>query len=109
MSDCISREVLLDMFEDEDADVCESHPDGYSKWGFSYEAVRKVVKNIPSADVAPAVHGQWVEREDGFGETCYVCSRCAEEWVLIDGAPIENNMYYCPQCGAKMDEKAVTL
>lgn len=61
--------------------------------------------DILSADVAPVVHGRWMEREDGFGGTCYMCSRCAEEWALNDGAPTENNMYYCPQCGAKMDEE----
>lgn len=105
MADCISRDALLMAFEDADADVCENYPDGYSKWGFSYKTVRKVVKNTPSADVAPVVHGRWMELEDGFGGTCYMCSRCAEEWALNDGAPTENNMYYCPQCGAKMDEE----
>lgn len=99
MSDCISREVLLDMFEDEDADVCESHPDGYSKWGFSYEAVRKVVKNIPSADVAPVVYGEWGCYEP-FSDG-YRCSNCK--------LTHRNCTTYCPNCGAKMDEKAVTL
>lgn len=55
MSDYISREVLLDMFENADADVCESYPDGYSRWGFSYKTMREVIKNIPSADVALVV------------------------------------------------------
>lgn len=61
--------------------------------------------DILSADVAPVVHGRWMERDDGFGGTCYVCSKCAEEWSLIDGTPMENNMCYCPRCGAKMDEE----
>ena len=56
-------------------------------------------------DAVPVVHGRWIKLEDGFGGTCYMCSRCAEEWALNDGAPTENNMYYCPQCGAKMDEE----
>lgn len=105
MADYISRDALLMAFENADVDVRESYPAGYSEWGFSHTVVREVVKNTPAADVAPVVHGRWMEREDGFEGTLYVCSRCAEEWTLIDGAPMENNMCYCPQCGAKMDEE----
>ena len=69
------------------------------------ETCRWATRPRTNADVAPVVHGRWMEREDGFGGTYYMCSRCAEEWTLNDGAPTENNMYYCPQCGAKMDEE----
>ena len=48
--------------------------------------------------------GRWVEEEDVFGDTTYVCSVCGEPWTLIEGTPAENNMYYCPNCGAKMGE-----
>lgn len=47
MADYISRNMLLMAFENADTDVCESYPDGYSKWGFSYTAVRGIIKNIP--------------------------------------------------------------
>ena len=47
--------------------------------------------------------GRWVEEEDVFGDTTYVCSVCGEPWTLIEGTPAENSMYYCPNCGAKID------
>lgn len=37
MSDYISREALTEAFENADADVCESFPDGYCDWGFGNE------------------------------------------------------------------------
>lgn len=99
MSDCINREVLLDMFEDADADVCEIYLDGYSRWGFSYKNVRKIVKSIPSIDVAPVAHGDWGCYEPLFDG--YRCSNCK----LIH----RNCTTYCPNCGAKMDKKATIL
>lgn len=112
MSDYISREMLLDMFEDEEIDVCESYSDRYSKWGFSYKTVRKVVKNAPSADVAPVVHGRWISWEEAGNfvplpdrHECSVCHDAAQ--ALVNGFELLSD--YCPNCGAKMDEKAVTL
>lgn len=55
----------------------------------------------PPANFTPAVHGRWIESDHGS----YVCSMCGEDWVLNDGTPAENNMNYCPRCGARMEEK----
>ena len=52
------------------------------------------IDNMPAADVAPVVHGEWLcaETDD---EQFFLCSVCndKEYW--------ESN--YCPNCGAKMD------
>ena len=63
------------------------------------------IDNMPSADVQPVKHGYWEEVTDygGWGDTHYRCSVCGEEWYLEDGKPKDNNMNFCPQCGAKMD------
>ena len=53
------------------------------------------VMEIPTADVAPVVHGDWIE--DGYiGYPC-VCSIC--------GTPTDKEFRtrYCPNCGARMD------
>ena len=52
-----------------------------------------VLHDAPVADVAPVVHGRWIE-EDG----CQICSECGEEheWDEYRAA-------YCDVCGAKMD------
>ena len=61
------------------------------------------IEVIPAADVAPVRHGRWIEESDYDGDSIYVCSECGETWTLIDGTPQDNNMHYCPNCGAKMD------
>lgn len=51
------------------------------------------IKNAPAADVAPVVHGNWIE--DG---NCQICSECGEEHCWD-----EYRAAYCDSCGAKMD------
>ena len=58
--------------------------------------------DIPAADVAPVRHGYWIEQCE---ESLYSCSACGSEWVTIEGTPEENDMDFCPHCGAKMDLK----
>lgn len=63
------------------------------------------VRELPAADVQPVKHGKWEEIEEygGWGDTHYRCSVCGEEWYLEDGTPQQNNMNFCPRCGARMD------
>lgn len=56
--------------------------------------VRRVLNDrnlIPSADVAPVVHGRWIYHDDGV----ITCSEC--------GNAESSDSYYCRYCGAKMD------
>lgn len=68
--------------------------------------LKQMIADFPAADVAPVKHGKW-EQRDYFDEddNVYVCSACDEPLILTAGSPEENNMYYCPNCGAKMDLK----
>lgn len=66
------------------------------------DAKRALADMFP-ADVASVVHGRWIERDDDWFATYYDCSVCGESWVPIDGTPEQNNVKYCPSCGAKMD------
>lgn len=69
----------------------------------AYEAIWKsarALKKIPAADVAPVVHGRWgtgrFNLETGnYEEQCTRCRNFSKEY----GKP------YCPNCGAKMNEK----
>lgn len=60
------------------------------------------IDEMPAADVAPVRHGYWIEQCE---ESLYSCSACGAEWVTIEGTPEENDMGFCPHCGAKMDEE----
>lgn len=55
------------------------------------------ISDIPAADVAPVVHGQWVTHyRSGPPVAEGYVSTCCDMW---------NNRKsdYCPHCGAKMD------
>lgn len=72
----------------------------------AYEAVWKsarALKKIPAADVAPVVHGRWIEKTVPEGCRYFECSNCGaheNRHTAIKG-------YYCWRCGAKMDGGAV--
>lgn len=60
----------------------------------------------PTADVQKVKHAHWecVSSNDN----CYMCTGengCGYPFLLKEGTPYDNNMIYCPSCGAKMDEK----
>lgn len=61
------------------------------------------IRELPPVDAVPVVHGRWIEQEDCNGDSYYTCSACGCDWSTIDGTPTQNNMRYCPECGARMD------
>lgn len=108
MAEYIEREAAFDAITDI-AGKTSTHS--------AYEAVWKsarTLKKIPTADVAPVVHGRWEEYTrsryigcDEYGDPRYVdgvvyyCSnpRCRRRTVIKER--------YCPSCGAKMDGGAI--
>ena len=53
----------------------------------------------------PERTGKWIEHDDGWDGFYYDCSACGDSWTTIDGTPWDNGMNYCPNCGARMEEK----
>jgi DNA-directed RNA polymerase subunit RPC12/RpoP len=66
-------------------------------------AVISLLHRQPTADVVEVNHGEWLEKEEVYGDVYYTCSNCNNDWTTIDGTPQDNFMNYCPNCGAKMD------
>ena len=62
------------------------------------EKFNEAVEEIPTADVAPVVHGRWIEQEKYTFGVMYDCSICNNR-ILDNG----HSWNYCPNCGAKMD------
>ena len=57
------------------------------------------IGKLPAADVAPVVHGRWIEKTVPEGCRYFECSNCGaheNRHTAIKG-------YYCWRCGAKMD------
>lgn len=46
--------------------------------------------------------GRWKDFDCG---NSYKCTACGQIWTLNDGTPVENNMNYCPKCGADMKDE----
>lgn len=68
----------------------------------------EVVQDEESADVAPVVHGKWLNFYGDF--TCAECSKCGAIYDVVDVKPsreifgeFEKEYKFCPNCGAKMD------
>lgn len=86
------------------------------------------IEKLPAADVAPVVHGRWVECDDddhlGDAYNHHKCTNCntaapysyqyREDWDegmdgewyslgIIDDGINEHLTAYCPNCGARMD------
>lgn len=65
------------------------------------EDFKRAIRTIPAGmiiDVAPVVHGRWIEQEKYTFGTMYDCSICGTR-ILDNG----HSWNYCPNCGAKMD------
>lgn len=67
-------------------------------------AIREVAV-FNTEDVAPVTHAHWKEYVDVGGAIYIECSACGLIWWLDEGTAEENEMFYCPKCGAKMDEE----
>lgn len=70
------------------------------------ETVLEYAESLPTADVAPVVHGRWESVDSSYwrwtpsgavpvSRITYRCGRCHR------GTVVKTN--YCPNCGAKMD------
>lgn len=98
MAEYITKEAAIQVFERGKADVIEDYGDGYN-FGFSRGIIKSAINALPTADVAPVVHGRW---EPG-NPICPVCGKDkfkdldADIWC--DWLPP-----FCPNCGAKMNE-----
>ena len=91
MAEYIKREYAVDAV----ADVYYNTPD----INLSCEKFEAAILKIQAADVAPVVHGHWIEKEKYSFGIMYDCSLC-DNRILDNG----HSWNYCPNCGAKMDE-----
>lgn len=87
MADYINKQAFLD----------------YMKRTDRYFNVKFDIESFPNADVAPVVHGRWIDAYPDIEPNPMFmygfCSECGFE------QGISKYLKYCPNCGAKMDEK----
>ena len=98
----MSRYIDVDLKECEIADKIQE----ISSNADVFIAVRKVLQLFPTADVEPVRHGHWIEQDrttiSKRGRIIHskrlICSECRKPNGRHRNA-------FCPNCGAKMDEK----
>ena len=73
---------------------------------FNTGSVFRAINCQIAADVAPVVHGRWIEQEDPMLDVYYTCSACKEDFYIETTGCTEKDLFlytYCPNCGARMD------
>ena len=55
--------------------------------------------NLPAVQPKQKI-GRWIKTDD---YDAWRCSECEEYFCLDEGTPQDNEYYYCPCCGAKME------
>ena len=77
----------------------------YESYAIARDAMERmqiVVAGLPTADVAPVVHGRWEAKGYVCGESEFECSACHKtEWRTTI-----SQFKFCPFCGARMDGDA---
>ena len=94
MAEYIERQMILDAIPHADEDK------KISLFGAIADFVI-LVNEIPTADVAPVVHGRWIRFKEH--DSCYVHMRCSECSAYWSDPSHADSFRYCPNCGAKMD------
>lgn len=92
MAKYIELEVAVKAFNNFDAGRADSPPFTL----LTPEEFAEYLYELPTADVAPVVHGRWIY--DKKAQRPY-CSVCKEYFYGATNSP----MSYCSNCGAKMD------
>ena len=98
MAEYIDREELL----------THQYNASHSNWPQLAEMVVGVedIEDAPAADVSPVVHGRWEYIPQTLNTLSqFRCPFC--RWWSLDPS-IDGAYNYCPNCGAKMDEKEAT-
>ena len=60
---------------------------------------KQLLEELPSAEPIRK-KGNWIIHDESAN--AYECSCCGLAWCLFEGEPKDNNMNYCPKCGADM-------
>lgn len=97
MAEYISREAAIAYIREQSEECQKAFEELGGESGIYADAYNDLAEDfysIPAADVAPVVHGQWIE--DGSG--IIICPKCNRGYNLVP-----QFTHYCPNCGAKMD------
>ncbi len=99
MAEYIEREAAIAYIREQSEECQKAFEELGGESGIYADAYNDLAEDfysIPAADVAPVVHGRWVDGR---------CSNCGIDIPTDDAhdAIFENECRFCYYCGAKMD------
>jgi hypothetical protein len=97
MAEYIEREAVMKHLRE-----CEGTPPEIGYTYPIYKAIERFVKEVPTADVAPVVHGYWTVLDECANAGAY-CSVCHKKVYKECYGNCKMKSKYCPNCGAKME------
>ena len=100
MAEYIDKAVALSVHEPPKSNRYYQTDNLDDAYGQGWDDALCSIEHIPAADVAPVVHGEWLLRHEGYGHY-WECSSCHKNPCIY----VTKDTRYCPNCGAKMDEK----
>ena len=95
MPEYIERDTLMRRIKEIHCAECDSYH-GVRCRACWVDDTLDYIDSEPAADVAPVVHGRWMDNEDYM-----FCSCCGMQWNYCDNDT--EDFHYCPNCGAIMD------
>ena len=106
MNDLISRQDAIDAVDERIQTLLKDETFRQKCGDRDLYGVKRLIQNIPPADVRENVKGEWIDKEYGIGKCHATCSACRE----ISQGNAEDNGFgydysfskYCPNCGADM-------
>jgi len=63
----------------------------------------EIIKNIPSVEAVPVVHGKWKKEGRWSRGRMYRCDQCGNYLDFRGVNAGRGDANYCPNCGARMD------
>ena len=108
MDDYIRRSDVMQMLRQYEDNACAPTADVIH----AVQELMDRIGKIPAADVAPVVHGRWIDKYDDY--SCAECSVCDNFFETTDSGWGSDDSFtrfvkihgFCPNCGAKMDSPA---
>ena len=85
--------------------------DGFAYWidneenGVCYIPLNLCEKIMELLKEQEAKTGKWILDDEDANS--WECSECGGLLIINDGTPHENDWYFCPYCGSKLEEQAV--
>lgn len=102
MTEYIEREAAIAYIREQSEECQKAFEELGGESGIYADAYNDLAEDfysISAADVAPVVHGRWIEKSAPARKIYFECSHCGAQenkHTAIKG-------YYCWRCGAKMD------